>query len=99
MLEEEGFSVAASCLGGRSGVQIHFHTETGEVLLRRSDRDERNGEPNRRDQLICRKASITMEGGGDRWVPAKIRVLIVDDSAVVRQTLKRSPVSRTRRSR
>lgn len=39
ILEEEGFSVAASSLGGRSGVQIQFHTATGEVLLRRLDRD------------------------------------------------------------
>ncbi len=41
-LEEEGFSVAASSLGGRSGVQIQFHTDTGEVILRRLDRSEAN---------------------------------------------------------
>lgn len=44
-LEEEGFSVAASCLGGSSGVQIQFHTDTGEVLLRRLDRDETKRRP------------------------------------------------------
>jgi len=37
-LEEEGYGVAASSLGGRSGVQIQFHTDTGEVILRRLDR-------------------------------------------------------------
>lgn len=44
-LEEEGFNVAASSLGGRSGVQIQFHTDTGEVLLRRLDRDEAKRPP------------------------------------------------------
>jgi chemotaxis protein CheD len=39
-LEEEGFRVAASSLGGRSGVQIQFHTNTGDVILRRLDRGE-----------------------------------------------------------
>lgn len=39
-LEEEGFSVAASSLGGNSGIQIQFHTDTGEVILRRLDRSE-----------------------------------------------------------
>jgi hypothetical protein len=37
VLEEEGFSVAASRLGGNEGVNIQFQTETGEVLLRRLD--------------------------------------------------------------
>ena len=37
MLESEGFDVAASSLGGTSGVNIQFHTGTGEVLLRRLD--------------------------------------------------------------
>lgn len=35
VLEEEGFRLAASCLGGSRGVFIEFHTATGEVLLRR----------------------------------------------------------------
>lgn len=39
VLEEEGFSVAASRLGGNEGVNIQFQTGTGEVLLRRLDCD------------------------------------------------------------
>lgn len=39
-LQEEGFNVAASSLGGRSGVQIQFSTDTGEVILHRLDRAE-----------------------------------------------------------
>ena len=35
VLEEEGFQVVASSLGGNCGVNIHFNTKTGEVLLRR----------------------------------------------------------------
>jgi chemotaxis protein CheD len=35
VLEEEGFAVTASSLGGACGVNIQFNTETGEVLLRR----------------------------------------------------------------
>jgi chemotaxis protein CheD len=35
VLEEEGFDVAASSLGGDCGVNIQFHTGTGEVLLKR----------------------------------------------------------------
>jgi chemotaxis protein CheD len=35
VLAEEGFGVAASSLGGKRGVNIHFNTETGEVLLQR----------------------------------------------------------------
>ena len=35
VLEEEGFGVAASSLGGKRGVNIHFNTKTGEVLLKR----------------------------------------------------------------
>lgn len=35
VLAEEGFSVTASSLGGKRGVNIHFNTETGEVLLQR----------------------------------------------------------------
>lgn len=34
-LEEEGFEVAASSLGGKRGINIRFDTRTGEVLLRR----------------------------------------------------------------
>lgn len=37
VLEEEGFNLAASRLGGDSGVHISFETATGEVLLRRLD--------------------------------------------------------------
>jgi chemotaxis protein CheD len=35
VLDEEGFRVAASSLGGTSGINIRFHTVSGEVLLRR----------------------------------------------------------------
>ena len=35
VLREEGFSVAASSLGGTSGLHIQFNTGNGEVLLRR----------------------------------------------------------------
>jgi chemotaxis protein CheD len=35
VLAEEGLTVSASDIGGRSGRIIHFHTGTGEVLLRR----------------------------------------------------------------
>jgi chemotaxis protein CheD len=35
VLLSEGFEVAASSLGGHSGLNIRFNTSTGEVLLRR----------------------------------------------------------------
>ena len=35
VLAEEGFAVTASSLGGKRGVNIHFNTLTGEVLLQR----------------------------------------------------------------
>ncbi|MGP8174689.1 MAG: hypothetical protein ACLP7O_09105 [Terracidiphilus sp.] len=35
VLEEEGFAVMASSLGGKRGVNIYFNTKTGEVLLKR----------------------------------------------------------------
>jgi chemotaxis protein CheD len=35
VLKEEGFAVTASSLGGKRGVNIHFNTQTGEVLLQR----------------------------------------------------------------
>lgn len=35
VLREEGFSVAASSLGGTSGLTLQFNTRTGEVLVRR----------------------------------------------------------------
>ena len=35
ILEEEGFAIAASSLGGTRGVMIQFNTKTGEILLRR----------------------------------------------------------------
>ena len=35
VLEDEDFQVAASSLGGNCGVNIHFNTRTGEVLLKR----------------------------------------------------------------
>jgi chemotaxis protein CheD len=35
VLAEEGFTVAASDIGGVRGRRIHFHTGTGEVLLHR----------------------------------------------------------------
>jgi len=37
ILDSEGFDVTASSLGGTSGVNIQFHTATGEVRLRRLD--------------------------------------------------------------
>ena len=35
VLDEEGFHVIASSLGGRRGVNIFFNTQSGEVLLQR----------------------------------------------------------------
>lgn len=35
VLQEEGFAVTASSLGGKRGVNIHFNSGTGEVLLKR----------------------------------------------------------------
>jgi len=35
VLQDEGFEVIASSLGGNVGIHIQFHTETGEVRLRR----------------------------------------------------------------
>lgn len=35
MLEEEGFVVSASSLGGKTGIHIEFRTGSGEVVLRR----------------------------------------------------------------
>ncbi len=35
VLNEEGFCVSASSLGGKRGVNIYFNTQTGEVLLQR----------------------------------------------------------------
>jgi len=35
VLEEEGFAVIASSLGGKRGVNICFNTHTGEVILQR----------------------------------------------------------------
>jgi chemotaxis protein CheD len=35
VLEEEGYTIAAQSLGGTCGINILFHTGTGEVLLRR----------------------------------------------------------------
>jgi chemotaxis protein CheD len=35
VLEEEGFRVTASSLGGKRGINIYFNTQTGEVLLQR----------------------------------------------------------------
>jgi chemotaxis protein CheD len=35
VLEEEGFTVRASDLGGVRGRTVHFHTDTGEVFVRR----------------------------------------------------------------
>lgn len=54
-LQEEGFSIAASSLGGSSGVQIHFHTRSGEVLLRRLDRGEAQGRGKSRGQSEGRR--------------------------------------------
>jgi chemotaxis protein CheD len=38
ILRVEGYKVMASSLGGEQGVQIHFNTSNGEVLLRRFGR-------------------------------------------------------------
>lgn len=35
VLDEEGFAVFASSLGGKRGVNIRFNTQTGEVILQR----------------------------------------------------------------
>jgi chemotaxis protein CheD len=35
VLDEEGFTISASDLGGKRGRRIHFHTGTGKVLLYR----------------------------------------------------------------
>ena len=35
VLAEEGFAIAASSLGGTCGLNIQFHTGTGQVLLKR----------------------------------------------------------------
>jgi chemotaxis protein CheD len=35
VLQEESFAVSASSLGGKRGINIHFNTHTGEVLLQR----------------------------------------------------------------
>jgi chemotaxis protein CheD len=35
VLEEEGFCIIASSLGGQRGINIYFNTQTGEVLLQR----------------------------------------------------------------
>ena len=35
VLKEEGLAVTASSLGGKRGVNIHFNTKTGEVVLQR----------------------------------------------------------------
>lgn len=35
VLEEEGFCIMASSLGGQRGINIFFNTQTGEVLLQR----------------------------------------------------------------
>jgi chemotaxis protein CheD len=35
VLEEEGFHIVASSLGGKRGVNIDFNTMTGEILLKR----------------------------------------------------------------
>ncbi len=46
-LRAEGYTVAASRLGGDEGMQIHFNTSTGEVLLRRFGRTSRAGNGHR----------------------------------------------------
>lgn len=52
MLKKEGFTVAASSLGGKSGVQIQFRTNTGEVILRRLDGPRRRSDRNRTGSAI-----------------------------------------------
>ena len=49
VLAEEGFDVAAASLGGKRGVNIHFNTETGEVLLQRHLQNaSHSGSPSKR---------------------------------------------------
>ena len=76
--------MAASDLGGIRGRTIHFHTGTGEVLLHRLARLETA--PKSPDVVIHAEAAMNDRRGGYEQT-SKIRVLIVDDSAVVRQTL------------
>ena len=65
-LEEEGYSVAASSLGGKSGVQIQFHTDTGEVILRRLDHVPAKRRPKSQRHLNRSKSADKDERGGDR---------------------------------
>jgi len=45
VLAKEGFSIAASSLGGKRGVNIYFNTETGEVLCNGTrERDSLHGQ-------------------------------------------------------
>jgi chemotaxis protein CheD len=57
ILAEEGFAVAASCLGGNRGIHISFDTMTGGVLLRRLD----SSLPHR-----TRRSARTAHGSGQR---------------------------------
>jgi chemotaxis protein CheD len=45
VLEEEGFNIKVSKLGGNSGVHIQFETRTGEVILRRLNSGKLIGKP------------------------------------------------------
>jgi chemotaxis protein CheD len=45
VLEEEGFAIAVSKLGGTSGIHIQFETRTGEVILRRLTSGKHIGKP------------------------------------------------------
>lgn len=47
ILVAEGYRIAASSVGGRSGMQIRFNTNTGEVLLRRFGRAHKHPDPHR----------------------------------------------------
>ena len=47
VLRAEGYKVAASRLGGNEGMQIHFNTGNGEVLLRRFGRQGMREHPHR----------------------------------------------------
>ena len=60
VLAEEGFTVAASRLGGGHGVHISFETVHGEVLLRRLESD--SGTQGRTQKIGC----VTFHSGESR---------------------------------
>ena len=112
-LQMEAISIVSQDLGGHDARKIYFHTDSGEVFLKRTrpTRCQNAGFKERRLlELARRKAeesgdvdSVRLKRSrmgvdyipprrignchGEPQMSKKIRVLIVDDSAVVRQTL------------